>query len=190
MHEYASEGETAGLDAPAQRQPGLDRGHRRSTGGGVRLSCSQPELAPADARPRGIAGLAGVERGAGLGGAAGREAHGGQGHIRWPGNGLAGQAGLPSLGNPGVEHPVGDAVAPGFAGRGTLWLAGNAAARIVDSCAANLQAQVDIPEDEKLAALVGKPVCTCLAQAFLQRNGVLRLALLGTPCRKWPACRR
>ena len=66
-------------------------------------------------------------------------------------------------------------------GGGTLWLAGNAAARIVDSCAANLQAQVDIPEDEKLAALVGKPVCTCLAQAFLQRNGVLRLAVLGTP---------
>ena len=36
-------------------------------------------------------------------------------------------------------------------------------------------------ENEQLAALVGKPVCTCLAQTFLQRNGVIRLALFETP---------
>ncbi|MDD2152918.1 hypothetical protein NPS52_20100 [Pseudomonas putida] len=66
-------------------------------------------------------------------------------------------------------------------GAGTVWLAGHSVAQIVENCTVNLQAQVDIPEDEKLAALVGKPVCTCLAQTFLERNGVLRLALFETP---------
>ncbi|WP_172827552.1 hypothetical protein [Pseudomonas sp. p21] len=66
-------------------------------------------------------------------------------------------------------------------GTGTLWLAGRSVAQIVAICEANLQAQVDIPEDEKLTALVGKPVCTCLAQTFLERNGVLRMALFETP---------
>lgn len=56
--------------------------------------------------------------------------------------------------------------------------------QIVANCEANLQAQVDIPEDEKLTALLGKPVCTCLAQTFMERNGVLRMALFETPCRK------
>ena len=66
-------------------------------------------------------------------------------------------------------------------GTGTVWLAGRFGAQIVENCTANLQAQVDVPEDEKLAALVGKPVCTCMAQTFLERNGVLRLALFETP---------
>ncbi len=69
-------------------------------------------------------------------------------------------------------------------GGGTLWLAGRSVARIVDNCEANLQAQVQSPVDGQLTALVGKPVCTCLAQTFLDRNGVLRLALFGTPLRE------
>jgi len=69
----------------------------------------------------------------------------------------------------------------GLLGAGTVWLAGRSVAQIVENCTANLQAQVDRPEDEQLAALVGKPVCTCLAQTFLERNGVLRLALFETP---------
>ncbi|MNO97477.1 hypothetical protein D3C76_891860 [compost metagenome] len=66
-------------------------------------------------------------------------------------------------------------------GTSTLWLAGRSVTQIVANCEANLQAQVDIPEDEKLTALVGKPVCTCLAQTFMERNGVLRMALFETP---------
>jgi hypothetical protein len=66
-------------------------------------------------------------------------------------------------------------------GTGTLWLAGHSVTQIVANCEANLQAQVDIHEDEKLTALVGKPVCTCLAQTFMERNGVLRMALFETP---------
>lgn len=66
-------------------------------------------------------------------------------------------------------------------GSATLWLAGRSVAQIVENCSSNLQAQVQVPEDEQLAALVGKPVCTCLAQTFLQRNGVIRLALFETP---------
>ncbi len=67
---------------------------------------------------------------------------------------------------------------------GTLWLAGRSVDRIVENCADNLQAQVNTPGDEKLTALVGKPVCTCLAQTFLDRNGVIRLALFETPMRE------
>jgi hypothetical protein len=66
-------------------------------------------------------------------------------------------------------------------GGATVWLAGRSVAQIVENCSANLQAQVQAPENEQLAALVGKPVCTCLAQTFLQRNGVIRLALFETP---------
>ncbi|MDW2779901.1 hypothetical protein [Pseudomonas sp. BEA3.1] len=66
-------------------------------------------------------------------------------------------------------------------GTGTLWLAGHSVTQIVANCEANLQAQVDIHEGEKLTALVGKPVCTCLAQTFMERNGVLRMALFETP---------
>lgn len=67
---------------------------------------------------------------------------------------------------------------------GTLWLAGRSVDRIVENCTDSLQARVNTPEDEKLTALVGKPVCTCLAQTFLDRNGVIRLALLETPMRE------
>ncbi|WP_409287381.1 hypothetical protein [Pseudomonas guariconensis] len=66
-------------------------------------------------------------------------------------------------------------------GASTLWLAGRSVERIVDRCQANLQAQVQAPEDEPLATLVGRPVCSCLAQTFLDRNGVIRLALFETP---------
>lgn len=66
-------------------------------------------------------------------------------------------------------------------GAGTLWLAGRSVAQIVASCEANLQAQVDTAKDEQLTELVGKPVCTCLARMFLERNGVFRLALFTTP---------
>lgn len=66
-------------------------------------------------------------------------------------------------------------------GGATIWLAGRSMAQIVENCTANLQAQVQVPEDEQLSALVGKPVCTCLAQTFLERNGVIRLALFETP---------
>ncbi|MBI6952777.1 hypothetical protein KHO27_07610 [Pseudomonas sp. RC3H12] len=69
-------------------------------------------------------------------------------------------------------------------GAATAWLAGRSVAQIVENCSANLQAQVQVPEDEQLAALVGKPVCTCLAQTFLERNGVIRLALFETPLQK------
>lgn len=69
----------------------------------------------------------------------------------------------------------------GLAGGGTLWLAGRSVAQIVENCEANLRAQVETPEDEQLGALVGRPVCTCLAQTFLERNGVIRLALFETP---------
>lgn len=66
-------------------------------------------------------------------------------------------------------------------GAGTVWLAGRSVAQIVDHCEASLQGQVQSPEDEQLSALIGKPVCTCLAQTFLDRNGVIRLALFDTP---------
>ncbi|MFJ3448424.1 hypothetical protein ACIPM0_09390 [Pseudomonas sichuanensis] len=66
-------------------------------------------------------------------------------------------------------------------GGATIWLAGRSVAQIVENCTANLHAQVQGPEDEQLSALVGKPVCTCLAQTFLERNGVIRLALFETP---------
>ncbi|MCX5507150.1 hypothetical protein [Pseudomonas sp. BJa3] len=66
-------------------------------------------------------------------------------------------------------------------GSATVWQAGRAVAQIVENCSANLQAQVQVPEEARLAALVGKPVCACLAQTFLERNGVIRLALFGTP---------
>ncbi|WP_313712356.1 hypothetical protein [Pseudomonas sp.] len=66
-------------------------------------------------------------------------------------------------------------------GTGILWLAGRSVAQIVATCEANLQAQVNVPEDEKLTALVGRPVCTCLAQTFVARNGVMRMALFDTP---------
>jgi len=67
---------------------------------------------------------------------------------------------------------------------GTLWLAGRSVDRIVENCTDSLQARVNTLEDEKLTALVGKPVCTCLAQTFLDRNGVIRLALFETPMRE------
>ncbi|MCX2888421.1 hypothetical protein OO258_09270 [Pseudomonas sp. DCB_BI] len=66
-------------------------------------------------------------------------------------------------------------------GGATLWLAGRSVEQIVENCSATLQAQVQAPESEQLAALIGKPVCTCLAQTFLARNGVIRLALFNTP---------
>ncbi len=69
-------------------------------------------------------------------------------------------------------------------GGGTLWLAGRSVDSIVERCAANLQAQVASSEDEQLTALLGKPVCTCMAQTFLDRNGLIRLALFETPMRE------
>ncbi|MFJ4053802.1 hypothetical protein ACIPZC_10075 [Pseudomonas sp. NPDC089743] len=66
-------------------------------------------------------------------------------------------------------------------GVGTLGLASRSVQGIVSGCETNLQAQVDLPEDQALAALIAKPVCQCLAQTFLERNGVLRLALFNTP---------
>ncbi len=66
-------------------------------------------------------------------------------------------------------------------GASTLWLAGSSVERIVDRCQANLLAQAQVPEAEPLATLVGRPVCTCLAQTFLDRNGVIRLAMFQTP---------
>lgn len=66
-------------------------------------------------------------------------------------------------------------------GLGSLILASRSVQGIVSGCETNLQAQVDLPEDQALAALVAKPVCQCLAQTFLERNGVIRLALFNTP---------
>ncbi|HDS1744699.1 MULTISPECIES: hypothetical protein [Pseudomonas] len=66
-------------------------------------------------------------------------------------------------------------------GLGSLILASRSVQGIVSECETNLQAQVDLPEDQALAALVAQPVCQCLAQTFLERNGVIRLALFNTP---------
>lgn len=66
-------------------------------------------------------------------------------------------------------------------GLGSLILASRSVQGIVSGCETNLQAQVDLPEDQALAALVAQPVCQCLAQTFLERNGVIRLALFNTP---------
>lgn len=66
-------------------------------------------------------------------------------------------------------------------GIAALLLASRSVQGIVSGCETNLQAQVDLPEDQALAALVAKPVCQCLAQTFLERNGVIRLALFNTP---------
>ncbi|UBM27443.1 hypothetical protein K8374_11000 [Pseudomonas sp. p1(2021b)] len=69
-------------------------------------------------------------------------------------------------------------------GISTLWLAGRSVDRIADRCQSNLQTQGDVPEEAAFLALIGKPVCSCLAQAFLDRNGVIRLALFETPLRE------
>lgn len=66
-------------------------------------------------------------------------------------------------------------------GTGTLVFASRSVQGIVSGCETNLQAQVDLPEDQAFAALVAHPVCQCLAQTFLDRNGVIRLALFNTP---------
>lgn len=64
---------------------------------------------------------------------------------------------------------------------GTLWLASRSLGDIMNGCETNLRTQVELPEDEPMAALVGKPICQCLAQTFLDRNGFIRLALFNTP---------
>ncbi|MBS7600849.1 hypothetical protein KHO53_21980 [Pseudomonas sp. RC2C2] len=66
-------------------------------------------------------------------------------------------------------------------GTSLLWLAGRSVDNIVRACEANVQAQVDVPGGGPLAAVIAKPVCQCLAQVFLDRNGVVRLALFDTP---------
>lgn len=66
-------------------------------------------------------------------------------------------------------------------GAGTLWLAGRTVENIVNACEANFQAQVAVPQNAPIVAQVAKPVCHCLAQTFLDRNGAIRLALFNTP---------
>ncbi|WP_256675976.1 hypothetical protein [Pseudomonas sp. Kh13] len=66
-------------------------------------------------------------------------------------------------------------------GAGTLWLAGRTVENIVNACEANFQAQVAVPQNAPIVAQVAKPVCQCLAQTFLDRNGTIRLALVNTP---------
>ena len=66
-------------------------------------------------------------------------------------------------------------------GISTLVLASRSVQGIVSGCETHLQAQIDLPEDRAFAALVAKSVCQCLAQTFLDRNGVIRLALFNTP---------
>lgn len=65
-------------------------------------------------------------------------------------------------------------------GTSILWLAGRSVEHIVNACEANLQAQIDTPNGGPLVAMIAKPVCQCLAQVFLDRNGVIRLALFDT----------
>ncbi|AHD14686.1 hypothetical protein C163_13400 [Pseudomonas sp. FGI182] len=72
------------------------------------------------------------------------------------------------------------ALMAGF-GAGTLWLAGRTVENIVNACEANFQAQAAVPQNAPIVAQVAKPVCQCLAQTFLDRNGVIRLALFNTP---------
>ncbi|WP_284384201.1 hypothetical protein [Pseudomonas putida] len=72
------------------------------------------------------------------------------------------------------------ALMAGF-GAGTLWLAGRTVENIVYACEANFQVQVAAPQNAPIVAQVAKPVCQCLAQTFLDRNGVIRLALFNTP---------
>ncbi|MFK8329870.1 hypothetical protein M2D63_007645 [Pseudomonas sp. BJa5] len=70
------------------------------------------------------------------------------------------------------------AVAVGYPA--TLYFAARSLRTIVAACETNLNDQLAIPGEGGRSLPIAAPVCQCLAQVFLDRNGMVRLALFET----------
>lgn len=62
----------------------------------------------------------------------------------------------------------------------TLYYAARSIRVIAAACEANLSDKLLIPGEEGRSISIASPVCQCLSQVFLDRNGVVRLALFDT----------
>lgn len=62
----------------------------------------------------------------------------------------------------------------------TLYYAARSIRVIAAACEANLSDKLLIPGEEGGSISIASPVCQCLSQVFLDRNGVVRLALFDT----------
>jgi len=62
----------------------------------------------------------------------------------------------------------------------TLYYAARSIRAIAAACETNLSDKLVIPGEEGRSISIASPVCQCLSQVFLDRNGVVRLALFDT----------
>ncbi|MFK0089596.1 hypothetical protein ACIQUS_20150 [Pseudomonas sp. NPDC090755] len=62
----------------------------------------------------------------------------------------------------------------------TLYFAARSIRAIAAACEANLNDPLVIPGEDGRSISIASPVCQCLSQVFLDRNGVVRLALFDT----------
>lgn len=68
----------------------------------------------------------------------------------------------------GVGYPV------------TLYFAAQSMRTIVAACEVNLNNNLGLPGEGERSVSIASPLCICLSEVFLDRNGVLRLALFNT----------
>ncbi|MNF56518.1 MULTISPECIES: hypothetical protein [unclassified Pseudomonas] len=62
----------------------------------------------------------------------------------------------------------------------TLFFAARSTEAIVSACKSNLDARLQASGESDEAPSISLPVCQCLSKVFLDRNGILRLALFKT----------
>ncbi|PSS58715.1 hypothetical protein [Pseudomonas sp. BBP2017] len=62
----------------------------------------------------------------------------------------------------------------------TLYFAARSVRTIVAACEVNLSDKLGLPGEGERSIPIASPLCACLSQLFLDRNGVLRLALFNT----------
>lgn len=62
----------------------------------------------------------------------------------------------------------------------TLYFAARSIRTIVAACEVNINDKLELGGNDGRSASIASPICLCLSQVFLDRNGVLRLALFNT----------
>lgn len=62
----------------------------------------------------------------------------------------------------------------------TLYFAARSVHSIIVACETNLNDKLQLPGEAERSISVASPLCKCLSEVFLDRNGVLRLALFNT----------
>lgn len=62
----------------------------------------------------------------------------------------------------------------------TLYFAARSVRTIIAACEVNLSDKLELPGEGERSISIASPLCVCLSELFLDRNGVVRLALFNT----------